>query len=300
MKLPHSNQRKTKAMIAGEFNAGKSKLINGLVGQDLLPSQAVSTLLPPTWITYGNAPAFRVDQNGNWYAIEDFDSCETKDTKYCRMFSEAPMLENLDLIEAPCDPDPAIWGQMVGEADIIVWCSHAMQAWRRSEKSFWQRVPVEVAERSILLLTHADHLNSDHDRLQVLRRVRDEAREMFRDIQMLSLTSTFQVAEFAAELRACAGAVPTAPADTAIFQAPAPIRLVGPTTEQAVINIFAPEKPFSQRQSVGEARAVWNRITHNRDLAQPEVVKASVEALLSELDEAPNFADFPLARANEK
>lgn len=57
---------------------------------------------------------------------------------------------------------------LIGESDVVIWCSNATTPWQPRERRLWFTVPDDIKERSILALTAAEHVAHD-----------DEAREAY-------------------------------------------------------------------------------------------------------------------------
>ena len=47
--------RLPRILVAGEFSSGKTQLISGLLGEAVLPSNVISTALPPIWLVSGSS-----------------------------------------------------------------------------------------------------------------------------------------------------------------------------------------------------------------------------------------------------
>jgi hypothetical protein len=186
--------RKPRLAIMGEFSAGKSTLTNLLIGAEPLPMQVTATQLPPVWLTYGEESAFREDLNGNLTPLDINDlSCVVPDeTRVIRVSVKADILELCDLIDMPGISDPNMspehWQPVIDQADLVVWCTHATQAWRQSEAAFWSSLDPGLYRRSLLLLTRFDKLLSEPDRRRVLQRVRRETEGLFAECFPVSLT----------------------------------------------------------------------------------------------------------------
>ena len=186
--------RKPVVAIMGEFSAGKSTLMNLLLGEPALPTKVTATQLPPVWITCGQAGPARHDLAGT---IEPMDiieagSVDLNDTAYITIQKRSEILELCDLIDMPGISDPnmsaEVWQRVLHNADAIVWCSHATQAWRQSEAAVWDTIPPKLQQRSLLLLTRFDKIRDSKDRRRVVKRVQREAGELFADIFPISLT----------------------------------------------------------------------------------------------------------------
>ncbi|PWE31394.1 hypothetical protein DDZ14_12835 [Maritimibacter sp. 55A14] len=187
-------QRKPRIAFMGEFSAGKSTLTNMLIGADPLPVKVTATQLPPVWVSYGDQSAFREDNAGNVgpFDLNNIDSISPDETRVIRIFQKCDILELCDLIDMPgiSDPNmsPELWQNVIEHADLVIWCTHATQAWRQSEAAVWDTLDPKLYSRSLLLLTRYDKLLNDKDRKRVLRRVRHETDGLFGGYFPISLT----------------------------------------------------------------------------------------------------------------
>lgn len=202
--------RKPRILIAGEFSSGKTRLINGLLGGSVLPSNVTSTSLPPMWIVREPAAPFRLDSAGMVQPFDGIAATQVADTAFCLLSHDAPILDHMDLIDTPGNSDPNIpaeaWERMLGYADAVLWCSNAVQAWRQSEKSVWAGMPEHLLDSSTMLITHADHLTEDGAAERVMRRVKRDAAPFFRNFLMGSMVDQADVDAVARHLLSlCAG-----------------------------------------------------------------------------------------------
>ncbi|MEM9427096.1 MAG: dynamin family protein [Pseudomonadota bacterium] len=194
---PDAAEKRPRVALMGEFSAGKSTLSNLLVGQSALPVNVTATQLPPVWMSYGQAPAYRVGLGGEEEEVpSDFSGVSVNDTRCVRVFMESTFLKNCDLIDMPGISDPnmdaAVWQRVIGEADIVIWCSHATQAWRQSEAAVWGTMPEGLYDKSLLLLTRMDRILSDRDRARVVKRVQSETKGLFREVLPVSLIQAIE------------------------------------------------------------------------------------------------------------
>lgn len=192
--MPMQAER-TKPCIAlmGEFSAGKSTLANLLIGSAPLPVRIIATQLPPVMISYGTGAPYRVDMDGSQTPVDllALDDLDLNTTVYLQLFCAEPLLMHCDLLDMPgiSDPNMAsdVWERMIDRADGVLWCSHAVQAWRQSEAAVWDDMPSHLHQRSLLLLTQIDKVNSPTDRARILTRVSRETAGLFRKVLPISL-----------------------------------------------------------------------------------------------------------------
>ena len=185
-------ERRARLMIAGEFSAGKTQLINGLVGRNVLPSNVTATALPPIWLVGTPIEALaQVDLDKQIQKIDSLTDASVDGTFFCLRGTDSPVLRRYDLIDTPGNSDPNIpsesWERMLPFADSVVWCTNATQAWRQSEKSVWDEMPAHLKGNATLLITHADRIIDPHSADRVLRRVKREASKYFSTFLMVSL-----------------------------------------------------------------------------------------------------------------
>lgn len=182
--------RKPRIALMGEFSSGKSTLLNLLIGEDFLPTRVTATELPPVWFSHGAPRAYWVDRQdrrhpigfGAWGGIP-------RSARYIRIFAPAAYLERCDVIDTPGISDPNLedesWRFPVGQADFILWCTPATQAWRETERSTWASLPERLRAQSLLVVTRADKIDL-FDREKVARRLSRESAGLFQGLMFLS------------------------------------------------------------------------------------------------------------------
>lgn len=194
-------KRKPCVCLMGEFSAGKSTLSNLLIGASALPVNVTATQLPPVWISKGDDTPYRVGLDGEESDIDlnRLAEVSVRDTSHIRIFRQSKLLDICDLIDMPgiSDPNMAadVWRNMMHHADIVLWCSHATQAWRQSEAAVWGTFPADLYDKSLLLLTRMDRILSDRDRERVIRRVERETKGLFREVLPVSLTRALEAGD---------------------------------------------------------------------------------------------------------
>jgi GTPase SAR1 family protein len=207
---------KPKVAILGEFSSGKSTLANVLLGRVSSPVRVTATQVPPIWYTHGAGDPIVVDSEGNETEIglDEVSSVAVEGTQFVRVFLEAPILEQLDFIDMPGSSDPNmspdIWNAILPQADAVVWCTPATQAWRQSEAAIWEEIDPDVQERSVLLVTRIDKVLSDSDRARLMKRMRRETTTTFRDVFAVDLMSATKDVEAGTDASAGTQAVKAA------------------------------------------------------------------------------------------
>lgn len=180
-----TGQRKPRLALMGEFSAGKSTLANLLAGGQHLPVQVTATQLPPVWLSYGIAPAYRIDLQGKTIPVSlaRLEDVPIAETAYIRIFEQSETLALCDIIDMPGISDPNmsanVWQRVLPEADGVIWCTHATQAWRQSESAIWATMTAELQQRSLLLLTRIDKILDERDRQRIVKRVNKETEGLF-------------------------------------------------------------------------------------------------------------------------
>jgi len=193
--------RKPRLALMGEFSAGKSTLSNLLLGADPLPVRVTATRLPPIWMSYGDQPGIREDLDGNPHPIDmsRLDAVSLDETRLIRLYLKADLLQLCDLIDMPGISDPnmscEVWQNVIGDADSVIWCTHATQAWRQSEAAVWEAISPNLNANNLLLLTRFDKILSERDRNRVLSRVRRETSGLFSDFFPVSLTRAMEAGD---------------------------------------------------------------------------------------------------------
>lgn len=196
-----SPSRKPRIGLMGEFSAGKSTLSNLLVGGNALPVQVTATQLPPVWISGGAGKPFMVDvrDERSDVDIENLIGIDVEDTKYLRFFRDSDLLELCDLVDMPGISDPNmssdVWERVLPYVDMVIWCTHATQAWRQSEAAVWATVPDSLKEKSILLMTRMDKILKETDRDRVVNRVKKEASGEFSAMFPVSLLQAIEAGD---------------------------------------------------------------------------------------------------------
>lgn len=185
-RLRAAAERRPRIAVMGEFSAGKSTLINALVGRAVAPIRVTATQASPLWISHGDeASAEVVERDGARRSI-DPDAVREVDPSTARLVRlrlPSPFLSRFDVIDTPGLLDPLMSEDLLDRAarlaDMAVWCTSAVQAWRRSEEAAWSGLPERLRRRGVLVVTHIDRLK-EADRAKVISRLDRETEGKFR------------------------------------------------------------------------------------------------------------------------
>jgi GTPase Era involved in 16S rRNA processing len=178
-----------RVVIAGECNSGKTWLANSLLGAQVLPTSFVTRTELPTVVEFGARSRLAMERSDRsrlaitWEELEA-GACEGR-RLHVRLPS--PRLQGMRLIDTPGlgDGDEGMTHRirrLCGNADLVLWCTPALQAWKASERDFWLSLPARVRDKGVLVLTFGDMLRADQDGGRVLARLQAEAGLHFRRI----------------------------------------------------------------------------------------------------------------------
>ncbi|MBM7068696.1 dynamin family protein [Actibacterium sp. 188UL27-1] len=171
--------RPPQVLVAGEFSSGKSTLANILVGADLMPTGVLATHLPV--VEFGHGTQDHI-QAAWWDSTSDL-SFLGKDMEvllatapdFVRIQAPASLLRQVRIIDTPGTGDPAILKDAVHNvakrADVLVWCTNAVQSWKESERQSWSQLPDRIRARSILLVTHMDLMAVKQNKDRIFNRL---------------------------------------------------------------------------------------------------------------------------------
>ena len=193
--------RRPRVALMGEFSAGKSTLSNLLLDSDPLPVRVTATSVPPVWISYGEEGATLVGFDGTeeHLEIDALTSAALEEVKLVKLTMKSDILRLCDLMDMPGISDPNLdfdsWGDIVDEADLVIWCTHATQAWRQSEASSWDEIKDRTNGNNVLLVTQFDKLKSELDKARVLARLGKETNGAFKAIFPVALLEALNAGE---------------------------------------------------------------------------------------------------------
>jgi dynamin family protein len=180
--------------LFGEFSAGKSSIVNLLVGRDILPTAVLSSTRRPTYVRY--APSLRIEaisEKGDREPIspDAIKALAREDISHFDIGMPNDLLRRVEVLDTPGFADPFHHPERtlaaVDSADICIWCTLATQAWCQSERQIWLSMPTRLRTSGILVATHIDTLAHGREQQRVRTRLKREAGEFFSDIVLLAV-----------------------------------------------------------------------------------------------------------------
>ncbi|MEM8978690.1 MAG: dynamin family protein [Pseudomonadota bacterium] len=180
------------AALMGEFSAGKSTLLNFILGEDVAQINVKATHMPPIWITYAQTPfsiGLRHDGTEEEIDLSRGDINFRKTYLAIRVGRSLPALLKCDIIDAPGISDPNLPKDALRflsrYMDFAIWCTAANQAWRQTERAAFKKLAKSTRDNSILVVTRVDKLRKDTDRAKVMKRITRDAGKLFSQIVAL-------------------------------------------------------------------------------------------------------------------
>jgi hypothetical protein len=187
--------------LCGEFSAGKSSIVNLLLGRDMLPTSVLSSTRRPTYLRY--ASDLRIEaiaESGEREPVrpENISTLTREDISHFDVGMPSALLRHVELLDTPGFADPFhdhhSTLDAVESADVCVWCTLATQAWRESERQTWASLPSRFRTNGILVVTHVDTLANSSEQGRVRSRLEREAGGLFGDIVLLSVPDAMRAA----------------------------------------------------------------------------------------------------------
>jgi hypothetical protein len=186
------NKPAPRVVVTGEVKAGKSSLINALLGASALATGPVERSALPILVSYAARPSLVLERSDRRrIPIDAFPAAEADDAKRVRLGLPIDLLKACRLLETPgfasgYDDLDRRAQAACRSAQAAIWCTPAVQAWKASEREAWLALPARVRQRSILAVTYKDAIASDADARHLSARLRAEAGPHFGRIIMVA------------------------------------------------------------------------------------------------------------------
>lgn len=187
---PRPAPARPRIVVAGEFGAGKSTVINAMLRRPFLPYHIGATNRPLISLYHAADTGIVVTPwSGDPYELPDFKGIGDPD-EVQGLAIRTPMagLEGSEIVELPFHHDGVVGDgvfELMASADLLIWVTIASQAWRLTEKSVMQRLPTACQARAVLAVSRADKLRSAEDLQKVEARIRRENPAIFSELVFL-------------------------------------------------------------------------------------------------------------------
>jgi len=151
-------------VVSGEYNSGKSSLLNALLGETVLPEGVTPTTDRITIVTYGDEPS-EVEESG-WIVRRTFPS---------------DLLRDLALVDTPgtnaiVARHQELTERFVPRADMVLFVTSADRPFTESERRFLELIS-GWGKKITIIVNKIDILETSEERQKVLDFVREHARE---------------------------------------------------------------------------------------------------------------------------
>jgi 50S ribosome-binding GTPase len=179
--------KRVRVVVIGEFNSGKTTLVNTLVGDAVLPASFTTHTPYPTVVQFAVKPWLRAEIAQRRRVPIAWDQIDGAPLHHiCRLHVGMP-LDRLRTLRAVDTPGLGLGDETVEArtlrscrtADVVIWCTPAMQAWKASEQRAWLALPNAVRRRGILAVTFIDQLRCPGDATRLLARLHADAAPLF-------------------------------------------------------------------------------------------------------------------------
>jgi GTPase Era involved in 16S rRNA processing len=179
-----------RVVVIGEFNSGKTSLVNALLGADVLPASIITHTAYPTVVRFAAKPSLSAEVAHRRRVAIGWEQVEGRPSHHIYRLHVGIPLDRLRTLRAIDTPGLALGDEIMEArtlracryADTIIWCTPAMQAWKASEEHAWLALPGPQRQRGILAVTFMDQLRSPADAARLMARLDADAGPLFRKI----------------------------------------------------------------------------------------------------------------------
>jgi hypothetical protein len=183
-------QGRTRIVVVGEFNSGKTTLVNALLGAPVLTPSVIAHTTHPTVVAFAAKPSLSAetaDRRRTPVAGDPLDDGAPDDVRRLHVGVPLERLKQFSVVDTPglglADGESDLRSlQACRYTDTVIWCTPAMQAWKASEERAWLALSERVRARGFLAVTFADEIASPSDVSRLMERLRVEAGPYFRKV----------------------------------------------------------------------------------------------------------------------
>ncbi len=184
-------------VVAGEFNAGKSSIINLLLQKNIVPTEVSVSDLPPAVITPSDHEHYEIKTAGKTGEYQKSDllngTIASGSVTSIEIDTPLPRFNGATITEVSINQDGTLAEDrkaIIENADLLIWCSMGQRAWCLSEISIIKALPKPVLDNAILAVTRSDYLRNTDNLSKVKNRLAREADEYFDKIIMLDCSNS--------------------------------------------------------------------------------------------------------------
>lgn len=183
--------------VIGEFNCGKTTLVNAMLGADVFPAGIAIRTEIPSVAQFASRPSLSLKLvDGRRIPLAAGNLGQPLPAGARQLHYQLPLerLRRVSIVDTPAVGlehsaiAPPILQACRG-ADLLVWCTPAFQAWKHSEQLLWLSLPAALRKRGVLAVTFADQVASDGDLDRLSARLHADAGSFFANIVVLTGTS---------------------------------------------------------------------------------------------------------------
>ena len=178
-------------VVAGEFNSGKSSVVNLLLRKDVMPVSLGASGFPPASIQHADNETYDIRSAHSGQVFGKTDLFSQHNQQNFRSISIETSLENFlgaAIFEVSVEEDGTVSPkgyEILADADLLIWCTMGQRSWCLSEISVVETLPHHLLESAILAVTRSDYLQNSNDINKVERRLKLEASDFFETILMI-------------------------------------------------------------------------------------------------------------------
>ncbi len=174
-------------VVAGEFESGKSSVVNAMLREPILPCNPGLASRPTIRITHSATKSIDAeDRMGSSYTPRALtELLDHESLAICNLRTPLGMMAGVEIIEIPFHHDGGISNndlEVIAEADLVIWVTIASQAWRLSEQALIEGLPYDIRDKSILAISRADKLKTSEDLDKIETRLQKDASRFFSEI----------------------------------------------------------------------------------------------------------------------
>ncbi len=174
-------------VVAGEFESGKSSVINAMLRDAVLPCNPGLASRPMIQITHSPTKSIDAeDRMGSSYTPHSLtELLDHESLAMCNLRIPLGLMAGVEILEIPFHHEGGISKadlDVIGNADLIIWVTIASQAWRLSEQTIIESLPYHARERSILAISRADKLRTGKDFDKIETRLQQDANRFFSEL----------------------------------------------------------------------------------------------------------------------